>query len=130
MLNAENLTTWMGSMHPTDVNTYLPKFTYKTEYDLKDMLIDMGMDIAFSFGADFSGMNGYGGLFIEKVLHKAFIEVNEEGTEAAAATTVHMLESAMPGQPEVFDANHPFLYLIQHKDTGTILFMGKVVDPR
>ena len=89
----------------------------------------MGMDIAFRSDADFSGMNGYGGIFIEKVLHKAFVEVNEEGTEAAAATTVHMLESAVPEQPEVFDANHPFLYLIQHKETGTILFMGKVVNP-
>lgn len=130
MVNSENLTTWMGSMQPASVDIYLPKFTYKTEYNLKDMLIVMGMDIAFSFDADFSGMNGYGGLFIEKVLHKAFIEVTEEGTEAAAATTVHMLETAMPGEPEVFDADHPFLYLIKHKETGTILFMGKVVDPR
>ncbi len=130
MLNDENLETWMDLMYPRDVDIYLPKFTYKTEYNLEEMLIAMGLDIAFSPGADFSGMNGNGGLFIEKVLHKAFVEVNEEGTEAAAATTVHMIESAIPEQPEVFDANHPFLYLIQHKETGTILFMGKVVDPR
>jgi len=130
MLSNENLSTWMDSMYPTDVDIYLPKFTFETEYNLKEMLIAMGMDIAFSFNADFSGMNGYGGLFIEKVLHKAFIEVNEEGTEAAAATTVHMLESAIPDSPKVFDADHPFLYLIQHKETGTILFMGKVVNPQ
>jgi len=129
MINNENLATWMDSMYPTDVDLYLPKFTYKTEYNLKEMLIAMGMDIAFSSNADFSGMNGHGGLFIEKVLHKAFIEVNEEGTEAAAATTVHMLETAVPGSSKVFDVNHPFLYLVQHKETGTILFMGKVVDP-
>jgi len=130
MLSNENLSTWMDSMYPTDVDIYLPKFTFETEYNLKEMLIAMGMDIAFSFNADFSGMNGYGGLFIEKVLHKAFIEVNEEGTEAAAATTVHMLESAIPESSEIFDADHPFLYLIQHKETGTILFMGKVVNPQ
>ncbi len=130
MLSNENLSTWMNSMYPTDVDIYLPKFTFETEYNLKEMLIAMGMDIAFSFNADFSGMNGHGGLFIEKVLHKAFIEVNEEGTEAAAATTVHMLESAIPDSPKVFDADHPFLYLIQHKETGTILFMGKVINPQ
>ena len=130
MLSNENLSTWMDSMYPTDVDIYLPKFTFETEYNLKEMLIAMGMDIAFSFNADFSGMNGHGGLFIEKVLHKAFIEVNEEGTEAAAATTVHMLETAIHDPPKVFDADHPFLYLIQHKETGTILFMGKVVNPQ
>jgi len=130
MLDNENLAMWMDAMNPTDVDIYLPKFTHKTEYNLKEMLIAMGMDLAFSFNADFSGMNGFGGLFIGKVLHKAFIEVNEEGTEAAAATTVHMFETAMPGQSKVFDADHPFMYLIQHKETGTILFMGKVVDPQ
>ena len=130
ILNNENLATWMDSMYPTDVDIYLPKFTYKTEYNLKEMLMAMGMDISFTPGADFSGMNGYGGLFIEKVLHKAFVEVNEEGTEAAAATTVHVMESSISEPPKVFDADHPFLYLIQHKETGTILFMGKVVDPQ
>jgi len=130
MLNNENLATWMDSMYPTDVDIYLPKFTFKTEYNLKEMLIAMGMDIAFRSDADFSVMNGYGGLFIEKVLHKAFIEVNEKGTEAAAATTVHILERTAPEPPKIFDANHPFLYLIQHKETETILFMGKVVDPQ
>lgn len=130
MLNNENLATLMDSMSPTDVDIYLPKFTYKTEYNLKEMLIGIGMDIAFSNDADFSGMNGFGGLFIDKVLHKAFVEVNEEGTEAAAATTVHMMETAIPGEPKVFDADHPFLYLVQHKETGMILFMGKIVNPQ
>jgi serpin B len=127
--NKENLSIWKDSMHPTDINIFLPKFTFKTEYNLKNILIDMGLDIAFSYGADFSGMNGYGGLFIEKVLHKAFVDVNEEGTEAAAATTVHVLESAIPEPLKVFDADHPFFFLIQHKETGTILFMGVVNDP-
>ncbi len=126
---SENLATWMDSMYPTVVDIYLPKFTFKTDYNLKNMLIDIGLDIAFSSNADFSGMNGYGGLFIEKVLHKAFVEINEEGTEAAAATTVHVMESAMPEPPEIFNADHAFTFLIQHKETGTILFMGSVSNP-
>ena len=129
MINNENLNLWMESMYKTDVNIYLPKFTYETEYNLKETLISMGMDIPFSQNADFSGMNGFGGLFIGKVLHKAFIEVNEEGTEAAAATTVHMLETSMPEPKIVFNADHPFTYLILHKETDTILFMGKVTNP-
>jgi len=128
-LARDNLETWLDSMYPTIVDIYLPKFTFKTEYNLKNMLIDMGLDIAFSSYADFSGMNGYGGLFIEKVLHKAFIEVNEEGTEAAAATTVHILETAMPEPTKIFNADHPFTLLIQHKETGTILFMGSINNP-
>jgi serpin B len=128
-VSMENLSNWMDSMYATNVNIYLPKFTYKTEYNLKDILIDMGLDIAFSMNADFSGMNGFGGLFIEKVLHKAYIEVNEEGSEAAAATTVHILETAMPEPPKVFDADHPFIFFIKHKETDTILFMGSVENP-
>ena len=128
-LNKENLSIWLDSMYPANIDICLPKFTFKTEYNLKNILIDMGLDIAFSSNADFSGMNGYGGLFIEKVLHKAFVEVNEEGSEAAAATTVHVLETAMPGPIKVFDADHPFIFLIQHKETDTILFMGSVENP-
>ena len=120
---------WMNSMYPNEIDIYIPKFTYKTEYNLKNILINMGLDNPFSMNADFSGMNGFGGLFIEKVLHKAFIEVNEEGSEAAAATTVHVLETAMPGQQKIFDANHPFIFLIKHNETDTILFMGNVEDP-
>ena len=127
--NIANLSTWMDSMYPTKVYIYLPKFTFETEYNLKDMLIAMGLNITFSFDADFSGINGYGGLFIEKVLHKAFIEVNEEGTEAAAATTVHILETSIPEPPKVFNADHPFIFLIQHKETGCVLFMGYVSNP-
>lgn len=128
-LDSNNFSFWMDSMYPTDVDIYLPKFNFKTEYNLKNMLIDMGLDKAFSFNADFSGMNGFGGLYIEKVLHKAFVEVSEEGTEAAAATTVHILETSVPESPKIFDADHPFIFLIQHKETGTILFMGSVQNP-
>lgn len=129
LLNQENLTYWMDSLYSTKLDIYLPKFKYETEYNLKNTLINMGLDIPFSFNADFSGMNGFGGLFIGKVLHKAYIDVNEEGSEAAAATTVHILETAMPGQNTVFNADHPFIYLIRHKETNTIMFMGEIQNP-
>jgi len=88
----------------------------------------MGMPTAFTDAADFSGMTGNRELFIDKVIHQAFIEVNEEGTEAAAATGVSMrLSAAMPG--EVFRADHPFIFLIRDMDTGVILFMGRMTDP-
>ena len=128
-LSKENLTNWLNSMYPTKIDIFLPKFNFTTEYNLKNILIDMGLDIIFSYNADFSGMNGFGGLFIGKVLHKAFVEVNEEGSEAAAATTVHVLETAIPGPVTVFNADHPFLFLIQHKESGTILFIGKIENP-
>jgi serpin B len=91
----------------------------------------MGMPTAFTFGADFSGMDGTGGLFIDDVFHKAFVDVNEEGTEAAAATAVMMtLSYHMDYEPiPVFRADHPFIFLIQDNDTGNILFMGRVVNP-
>jgi serpin B len=92
----------------------------------------MGMPVAFSDKADFSGMDGVGNLVISEVVHKAYIEVNEEGTEAAAATGVIMYGDAMstPVDPiPVFYANHPFIFFIQDNNTGTILFMGRVVNP-
>jgi serpin B len=128
-LTKQNLSMWMDAMSPKSVNVLLPKFQFKTEYNLKTILIDMGLDIPFSVDADFSGMNGFGGLYIEKVLHKAFIEVNEKGTEAAAATTVHVAKYSIHDPVTVFDADHPFIFLIQHKETGSILFMGNMENP-
>ena len=91
------------------------------------------MPTAFSGAADFSGMTGFKDLFISKVLHKAYVEVNEEGTEAAAATAVIMMKSSIDDESEdqriEFNADHPFLFTIHHKETGTILFMGTVDDP-
>jgi len=91
------------------------------------MLSDMGMPEAFQ-DADFSGMDGTRNLFIDEVYHKAFVEVNEEGTEAAAATAVVVNRSDAP-RVSVFRADHPFLFLIQDNDTGNILFMGRVMNP-
>ncbi len=129
MINYENFTEWKNSLYKAQVEVFLPKFKLETEYSIKDHLKNMGMNIPFTPNADFSGMDGKQDLFIEKVRHKAFIEVNEEGTEAAAATSVHMALTALPMFTE-FNCNHPFIFLIQHKDTDVILFMGKVENPQ
>lgn len=110
----------------------LPKFEFTANYLLKDTLSVMGMPTAFSSSlADFSGMTGKKDLFIGSVFHKAYIKVDEEGTEAAAATAVVMtLTAAMPSNNNIsFIADHPFIFIIQDKVTGNILFTGKVVDP-
>ena len=122
---------WTESMVETNVDIYLPKFEVETSYKLKDYLIALGMIFPFTSAADFSGITGGKDLFISDVIHKAFIDVNEEGTEAAAATAVIMVTSINGGGSSriVFDCNHPFMYLIQHKQTGTILFMGSINDP-
>jgi serpin B len=113
------------------VKVYFPKFKLETEYRLGDALIKMGMPTAFCSYADFSGMDGTGELWIDEVYHKAFVDVNEEGTEAAAATAVTMTMAYYSDfEPiPVFRADHPFIFLIQDNDTGNILFMGRVVNP-
>jgi len=121
---------WTDSMVEIEVDIYLPKFKIETSYTLNDYLQNLGMNIPFTSSADFTGIISSGGLFISQVLHKAFIEVNEEGTEAAAATAIIMTLSQNGGPSRiVFDCDHPFMYLIQHKQTGTILFMGVINDP-
>ncbi len=89
----------------------------------------MGMPTAFSAEADFSGIDGSKNLSINEVIHKAFVEVNEEGTEAAAATAVTIGITSVGPPLNEFRADHPFIFLIQEKETGSILFLGKVVDP-
>jgi len=127
-LSAERLCEWVDVMEGAAVNVYLPRFTFETKYFMMEDLAEMGMPTAFTDAADFSGMTGNRELFIDKVIHQAFIEVNEEGTEAAAATGVSMkLSAAMP--EEVFRADRPFIFLIRDMDTGLILFMGRVTDP-
>ena len=113
------------------VNISLPKFKMTQQFQLKDDLVAMGMPTAFGGQADFSGIteSRADGLKIGQVIHKAFVEVDEKGTEAAAATAVKMIAKAPPpGIP--FRADHPFLFLIRHNATGSILFLGRVNDPR
>lgn len=105
----------------------MPKFTFESRFSLADTLAAMGMPNAFSEAADFSGIDGSGGLSISHVEHKAFVAVDELGTEAAAATGVGMIVS---GPPVSLTIDRPFLFLIQELTTGTVLFVGRVVDPR
>jgi serpin B len=131
-LTSANLTQWARIFRP-HVIVLLPKFKLTCEFSLQRTLAEMGMTDAFKLGkADFSGMDGSRDLFVSAVLHKAFVDVNEEGTEAAAATGVVMGRGrgdSQPPPPIMFRADHPFVFLIQEKQNGGILFMGRVTDP-
>jgi serpin B len=107
----------------------MPRFEFDARFSLNQALAALGMPQAFSDAADFSGMTGKKDLFISEVLHKAFVSVDEEGTEAAAATAVVMELSAMPEEPVEVTVDRPFLFLIRDIRTGAILFVGRVVDP-
>jgi serpin B len=134
LLSAETLGSWLPQFHKTNTNVYLPKFKVSFKAQLAKTLKSMGMTNAFSNAADFSGIDGTKDLFISAVIHKAFIDVNEEGTEAAAATAVKMTmkaEKKYPeGPPKEFRADHPFILLIQERHSGNILFMGRVNRPQ
>ncbi len=133
-LTTANLQNWTESLDSKVVIVYLPKFKTTSQFQLSDTLKSMGMVSAFDAGtADFSGMTGNRDLFISAVIHKAFVDVNEEGTEAAAATAVVAVPTAAPfrepKKPPVFRADHPFVFLIRDNRNGAILFLGRVVDP-
>jgi serpin B len=128
-LSHEKINEINKSLSETRVNISFPKFTFETKYFMNQTLMEMGMPLAFSNGADFSGMTGNRELKIGFVVHQAFVEVNEEGTEAAAATGVTMVKTSMPTPPIIFNANHPFVFMISEEETGNILFLGKVLDP-
>jgi serpin B len=117
-------------LRPTEVEVMIPRFKMVSTFQLNVALQKLGMVDAFNEQqADFSGMSSEGGLYISDVVQKAFVEVNEEGTEAAAATAATMRTTSMPAQPVVFQADHPFFFMIREKAMGGILFMGRVVDP-
>ncbi|KKK61596.1 hypothetical protein LCGC14_3012740, partial [marine sediment metagenome] len=127
---------YIGPLHRREVLVYLPKLLMRKTYSLNKTLIGMGIKIAFSDLADFSGMTTdteTGGVKIGDVIHKTFVDINEEGTEAAAVTGVTMvaLSSAMqaPVIPVTFRADHPYVFLLKHVPTNTILFIGKVDNP-
>lgn len=126
-LTVDNLALWTQRLYPTKVQVVLPRFKLSGEFDLSETLEAMGMVDAFHGSADFSGMTGQRDLFISAVVHKAFVDVNEEGTEAAAATAVVMGRGI--SLSPVFEADHPFLFLLRENSTGSILFLGRVVDP-
>ncbi|MDG2127826.1 MAG: serpin family protein [Fuerstiella sp.] len=134
-LTLQNLQRWMASVKYEDkVKVYLPKFKTTSQFQMADTLKSMGMELAFDGErADFSGMTGGRNLFLSVVIHKAFVDVNEEGTEAAAATGIVMKPPSAaiqaPKEPSVFRADHPFVFMIRDHRNGAIMFLGRITDP-
>lgn len=128
-LSYERLRSLLGKGSQSEVAVCLPRFTMQRKFMLADTLAAMGMKQCLSSPpADFSGLNGRKDLFIGQVVHEGFVDVNEEGTEAAAATAV-TVKAAMSVTSKEFKADHPFIFLIRDRRGGTILFMGRVEDP-
>jgi serpin B len=127
-LNATNFAGWTSASQNQEVDVSIPKFRVSGWYNLSSILRSLGVKDAFDFRrADFSGMDGNShSLHLSMLLHQAVIEVNEKGTEAAASSAVTVFTLSAH---QFFFANHPFVYLLREKSTGTILFMGRVADP-
>lgn len=130
LFNKATYDAMLSGMQSTMVALSLPKFTFTKDFNLNEVLGGMGMPAAFDPKvADFSGMTGKKDLYIGKVLHKAFVAVDEKGTEAAAATAVIMMPTAILASPVVVNVNHPFIFIIRDKINGQVLFIGRVLNP-
>jgi serpin B len=131
MINKENFAKLRKEMRSKKVFLRMPKFKLESSYDLKNQLSCLGMPNAFSNAADFSGIDGTKNLYISAVFHKAFVDVTEDGTEAAAATEVVLKPKgiAFNFPPSIFNADHPFMFIIKEKMTDKILFMGRICKP-
>jgi len=131
-LDAEHVDRWLGQVRSERVNVAMPRFTMTSRFRLDKVLQELGMSAAFRpVEADFTGIAHREDLHIQAVLHQAFVDVNEEGTEAAAATAVAVAATSAPmGRPKEFRADHPFLFLIRDRRSGCILFIGRLMDPR
>ncbi len=131
--NQENWSTWLGRFASDSGKLYFPKFTLEYKIELNDVLTVLGMGVAFNPArADFSGIaevNPLANLFISKVLHKTYIKVDEEGTEAAAVTSVEIVFTSIPPSGFVMRVDRPFVFAIRESHSQTILFMGKIVEP-
>ncbi|OCT74464.1 leukocyte elastase inhibitor-like [Xenopus laevis] len=126
-LSLEKINKWTKNMMSAEVKIHLPKFTLKDSYKLKSQLAGMGMwDIFDAVSADLTGMSASNDLFLSEVIHKSFVEVNEEGTEAAVHTSAEIAQNCMTME---FNADHPFLFLIRHNATKSILFFGRYSSP-
>ena len=128
-LDAARVDAIAQALAPRDLALTMPRFSFTRDFSLVEVLSAMGMPIAFTGGADFSGMNGSQDLFIQGVLHKAFVAVDEEGTEAAAATAVIVGLTAAPPSELNVTIDRPFIFVIRDIETKTILFAGRVLDP-
>ena len=130
-LTYEKFIAWTkpALMEEKEVDVFLPRFTLEESYDMEELLQELGMTDAFAEAqADFSGMSSRRGLHLSKVVHKSFMEVTEEGTEAAAATGAVVMMRSLSVVPR-FCADRPFLFFIQHGKTGAILFCGRFCSP-
>ena len=127
-LTAERLAGMLAEVQSQQVQLTMPKFEFENEFSLGRTLAAMGMPVAFTGDADFSGITGKRDLHIGEVIHKSFVAVDEAGTEAAAATAVVMRLTAMPAEPVVVNVDRPFVFLIRDLETGVVLFMGRVVQ--
>ena len=129
-INESNFSLWLDSSDTATAKIYMPKFKIDYKTLLNDVLSNMGMAIAFTDAADFSRLFEEPlDLFISRVIHQAVIEVNEEGSEAAAATAVEIMETSLPPEPENITINEPFIFFIREKHSSSILFAGKLMDP-
>ena len=128
-LNAGKVTSIINGITPEQVALSLPSYKYESQFSLGKILAAMGMPIAFSGQADFSGMTGNRELSISEVIHKAFVAVDESGTEAAAATAVIMRATAMPVMPLAVTVDRPFIFLIRDIKSGSVIFVGRVINP-
>ena len=128
-LDAQLVDSIVKAVEPKQVTLTMPRFEFESSFSLREILAMMGMPVAFSGDADFSGMTGNRDLFIADVVHKAFVSVDEAGTEAAAATAVVMELTAVPGEPVEVTIDRPFIFLIRDFETGAILFVGRIMNP-
>jgi serpin B len=131
-MTAGSIAGWMSNLQVRTVDVALPKFRAESEFSLREVLAALGMPAAFNEAADFSRIDGRRDLFLSQVLHRAFVDVGEEGTEAAAATgsMVNLISAIVPQQRAMFRADHPFVFLIRDTRGGTILFAGRLMHPQ
>jgi serpin B len=132
-LTAANVSKWLAKLQANEVNLTLPKFQMTAKFELEKTLSALGMPLAFTTSADFSGICTSEKLAISKVIHKAFIDVDEKGTEAAAATAVVLARPSEVKEPppvKTFQADHPFVFLLRDHTTQSILFLGRVINPK
>ena len=129
MITEANYSGWINQLRMRETDLSFPRFKYGFKRKLKEILTDMGMGLAFTGDADFSNITDFYDLLINDVVHQSFIETNEEGTEAAAATVVEIGLTSAPQEPLVLKLDHPFFYIIRETTTNTIIFMGRVADP-
>ncbi|MDB6121398.1 MAG: hypothetical protein JWQ71_391 [Pedosphaera sp.] len=131
MLNSKKFSTWLEKAKFREAELFLPRFKLESSFEMTPVLKNLGMTDGFTRNADFSGIDGTKLLYISDVLHKAFLNVDEEGTEASGIFALRGLAQSRHDREEtaIFRADHPFLFLIRDNISGSILFMGRVVDP-